>query len=61
MCKIKETREDAEVTCYEIKNIEGDASVAIRKQKQLFIFDFNMEVYFIAKRTNPDDYDEEDE
>ena len=61
VCKIKETREDAEVSLYELKSIEGDASVAIRKQKQLFIFDFNMEVYFIAKRTNPDDYDEEDE
>ena len=35
---------------YEIKEIEGQASVTIRKQKQIFLFDFELEIYFDAKR-----------
>lgn len=32
----------------EIKKIEGDASVTIRKKKQLFLFNFEIEVGFSA-------------
>lgn len=34
---------------YEVKEIEGQASVTIRKQKQIFLYDFEVEIYFDAK------------
>lgn len=37
------------VKLYELKSIEGEASVTIRKQKQIFLYDFEMEVYFEAQ------------
>ena len=43
--------------CYEMKQIDGHASVTIRKQKQIFLFDFEMEVYFIAKRDKAEDFE----
>ncbi len=33
MCKLSVTKNDCEVSFYEMKSIEGDASVTIRKQK----------------------------
>lgn len=39
------------VRLYEIKSIEGAASVTIRKQKQIFLYDFECEIYFDAKNT----------
>jgi activator of HSP90 ATPase len=34
------------VRLYEVKSIEGSASITIRKQKQIFLFEFKMELYF---------------
>ena len=31
---------------YEVKSIEGSASITIRKQKQIFLFEFKLEIYF---------------
>jgi activator of HSP90 ATPase len=33
---------------YEMKEIKGEASVTIRKQKQIFLFDIEGEIYFEA-------------
>lgn len=46
---------EAEITIYEIKELKGSASVTIRKQKQLFMFEFEGEVYFKAKSIIPGD------
>lgn len=32
-----------------MKEIKGEASVSIRKQKQIFLFEFEMELYWDAK------------
>ena len=42
---------------YEIKEIEGAASITIRKQKQIFLYDFEFEVYFEAKNVNDESID----
>jgi activator of HSP90 ATPase len=34
------------VRLYEVKLIEGNASITIRKQKQIFLFEFKLEIYF---------------
>ena len=39
-------KEKAYVRLYEVKSIEGSASITIRKQKQIFLFEFKLEVYF---------------
>ena len=46
------------VSLYEMKSIEGHASVTIRKQKQLFLYDFELEIYYRATRENTDGFDE---
>ena len=46
------TKGDAHVRLYEVKSIEGAASVTIRKQKQIFLYDFEIEMYFDAKSTS---------
>jgi len=43
------------VRLYEVKEIEGAASVTIRKQKQIFLYDFEIELYFDAKKVDDDD------
>ena len=52
MCKLTVTKNDAEVSFYEMKSIEGDASVTIRKQKQIFLYSFEMELYFQAHKVS---------
>lgn len=37
------------VRLYEVKSIEGNASITIRKQKQIFLFEFKLEIYFDSK------------
>ena len=37
------------VRFYEVKSLTGEASVTIRKQKQIFLYDFEVEIYFDAK------------
>ena len=34
------------VRLYEVKSVEGNASITIRKQKQIFLFEFKLEIYF---------------
>jgi len=48
--KVEHTKAGTRVRMYEVKSIEGEASVTIRKQKQIFLFDFELEIYFDAKR-----------
>ena len=43
------TKDGILVKLYEIKEIEGQASVTIRKQKQIFLYDFEVEIYFTAE------------
>ena len=47
--KLEITKDGILVRLYEVKEIEGQASVTIRKQKQIFLFDFELEIYFDAK------------
>jgi len=51
ICKVKVENPIADVAIeiYEVKELEGTASVTIRKQKQLFMFNFEGEFYFKAK------------
>ena len=44
-----------------MKSIEGHASVTIRKQNQLFLYDFEMEIYYICVRDYQDKFEAEDE
>ena len=53
-CKIVEVANDAEITIYEVKTLTGAASVTIRKQKQIFMFEFEGELYFKAKSLSDD-------
>ena len=39
---------NAKFRLYEIKSIEGHASITIRKQKQIFLYEFKLEIYFEA-------------
>ena len=41
----------AVITLYEVKKIEGQASITIRKQKQIFLFEFELEMYFKAQHS----------
>lgn len=59
LATLKFTKNDVEVKLYEVKNIEGDASVTIRKQKQIFLFDFEIELYFIANKVGNTDKEQE--
>ncbi|CDW91228.1 activator of hsp90 [Stylonychia lemnae] len=38
----------AKIRLYEVKSIEGSASITIRKQKQIFLFDYKLDIYFDA-------------
>jgi activator of HSP90 ATPase len=38
--------EQVHVRIYEVKSIEGTCTITIRKQKQIFLFEFKMELYF---------------
>lgn len=46
---------DAQIEVYEIKELKGSANVTIRKQKQIFMFEFEGELYWRAKSTKPGD------
>ena len=52
ICKLQITKNDTLVRLYEIKTIEGEASVTIRKQKQIFLYEFELELYFDACKVN---------
>jgi activator of HSP90 ATPase len=48
--KIAIDTDDLRIKLYEMKSIEGSASITIRKSKQIFLFDFTIEIYFDAYR-----------
>ena len=50
ICKLQLTKNDTLVKLYEIKTMEGEASVTIRKQKQIFLYEFELEIYFEAMK-----------
>lgn len=52
VCKLELVKNDIKVRLYEVKTIEGEASVTIRKQKQIFLYDFELEIYFDAEDVN---------
>merc|ERR1712070_765766 len=58
---ISHQREDVIVVVGDVKTIEGTASVTIRKQKQIFLFDLEIELYFSAERQDQSKYDHADE
>ena len=47
------SKEQAYVRLYEVKSIEGSASITIRKQKQIFLFEFKLEIYFDSEDRSP--------
>jgi activator of HSP90 ATPase len=49
LCKVEVTVGDAVICIYEVKTLTGSANVTIRKGKQLFMFEFESELYFKAK------------
>jgi activator of HSP90 ATPase len=55
--KIVETTEDARISIYEVKSLTGSASVTIRKQKQIFMYEFEAELYFKAVHLSDDRQD----
>lgn len=50
--KICVTKGGIAVKLYEIKELEGQASVTIRKQKQIFLYDFELEIYFTGEKVD---------
>ena len=38
----------ATTTLYEVKSVNGSASITIRKQKQIFLFEYTIDMYFKA-------------
>ena len=45
---IVEQTADAKICIYEVKTLTGSSSVTIRKQKQIFMFEYEGELYFKA-------------
>ena len=54
-CQIVMDIADANISVYEVKTLTGSASVTIRKQKQIFMFEFEGELYWKAKCTKAGD------
>ena len=46
---------DAKIEVYEIKELKGSANVSIRKGKQIFMYEFEGELYWRAKNTKVGD------
>ena len=54
-CTIKINAADAAIELYEVKELTGSASVTIRKQKQVAMFEFEGELYWRARATKEHD------
>ena len=52
---IKVNAADADIEVYEVKELTGSASVTIRKQKQVAMFEFEGELYWKAKANKASD------
>ena len=50
--KLQVVKDDIKVEMYDIKEMEGQASVTIRKQKQIFLYDIETEIYFQAHKVS---------
>ena len=48
-------KEQVFVRLYEVKSIEGTATITIRKQKQIFLFEFKLEIYFDSEDKTGED------
>ena len=57
LTSIVETTDDAKISLYEVKSLEGTASVSIRKGKQIFMYEFEGEIYFKAQNTQDERQD----
>lgn len=47
--EVNSEKPPALVKLYEVKSIEGSASITVRKQKLIFLFEFVIEMYFKAE------------
>lgn len=56
-CAVVQETADAKISIYEVKTLTGSASVTIRKQKQIFMFEFEGELYFKANHLTDDRQD----
>lgn len=54
-CTISINANDAHIEIYEVKELKGAANVTIRKQKQIFMFEFEGEIYWKAKNMKKED------
>jgi activator of HSP90 ATPase len=54
-CNISINANDAQIVVYEVKELKGSANVTIRKQKQIFMFEFEGELYWKATGTKMGD------
>lgn len=54
-CSIAVEDAGAKIEVYEVKTLNGSASVTIRKQKQIFMFEFEGELYWRAKSISSED------
>lgn len=45
---VNEENPPAKIRLYEVKSIDGSASITIRKQKQIFLFEYKLDIYFDA-------------
>jgi activator of HSP90 ATPase len=45
---VHSTNPHATTTLYEVKSVTGSASITIRKQKQIFLFEYTIDMYFKA-------------
>lgn len=54
---VSQETQDARISIYEVKTLTGSASVTIRKQKQIFMFEFEAELYFKAVHLTDDRQD----
>jgi activator of HSP90 ATPase len=54
-CNISINANDAQIVVYEVKELKGTANVTIRKQKQIFMFEFEGELYWKATGTKQGD------
>lgn len=56
-CTIEAAIPGAKIQIYEVKELKGTASVTIRKQKQIFMYEFEGELYWKAQHTEDDRQD----
>jgi activator of HSP90 ATPase len=48
--KVALKKDDFEIKLYDVKEIKGDSQVTIRKKKSIFLYEFDIDIYFKATR-----------